>query len=74
MVGIAHDGQRAVKHVAIVPLLQQSAFEQRLGQFFNEERHAIGADEQFIDDCVRQRFAAGHAFDQRDAVAAAQAG
>ena len=56
-----------------VPFLQQPAFEHRLGQFLNEQRHAIGASENLVHHLLRQRLAARHPLDQCRAVASAKA-
>src|SRR5215470_14149119 len=51
--------QRAVEHVAIVLLAQQTALQNALRQFLDKQRHAVGAVGNLGDDLVGQRLAAG---------------
>ena len=45
-----------------------------LGQLLEEQRHAIGAGEDLLEDLGRQRLAAGRPLDQGRALTAAEAG
>ena len=49
------------------------AFEHRLGQFLDEQRHAVGALDDLLEQRLRQRLAAGDVLDQRHALAPAEA-
>ena len=66
--------QRAVERVTPVLLAQQAAFDNGLGQLLEEQRHAVGAGEDLLEDLGRQRLAAGRPLDQGRALAAAEAG
>ena len=57
-----------------VLLAQQAAFDNGLGQLLEEQRHAVGAGEDLLEDLGRQRLAAGRPLDQGRALAAAEAG
>src|SRR6266516_4096644 len=46
-----------------VPLLQEPAFEHHLGQFLDEQRHAVGAGENLVHHLLGQRLAAGDPLD-----------
>ncbi len=48
-----------MEHVAIVFLAQQTALQNALGQFLDEQRHAVGAINDLGDDLVGQRLSAG---------------
>ena len=47
--------------IAVSHLLQQSAFEHRLGQLFDEQRNAVGAGDNLAEHFGRKRLASGHA-------------
>ena len=65
--------QRTLENIIAIPFLQQPAFQHRLGQFLNEQRHAIGASENLVHHLLRQCLAACHPLDQCRAVASAKA-
>jgi len=48
------------------------AFEDRFGQLFDEERHAVGALDDLVDDLARETGIAGELLDQRRPVAPAE--
>src|SRR5208282_4707785 len=51
---------------------QQSALEQALGQFLDEQRNAVGTLDDAVEDFGRQTFAAGDAVDESGCVAPRQ--
>ena len=63
---------RARQHVAPVPFGQQVGFEHRLGELFQKQRHAVGLDDDLLDDFLGQ-LPARDALDQRRAQLPAQA-
>ncbi|MGY3079780.1 hypothetical protein ACVWZZ_006188 [Bradyrhizobium sp. LM6.10] len=62
---------RARQHVAPVPLGQEVGFQNRLGQLFQKQRHAVGLDDDLLDDLLG-KLASRHALDQRRAQLPAQ--
>ncbi|MGY3123840.1 hypothetical protein ACVWXQ_007777 [Bradyrhizobium sp. S3.14.4] len=62
----------ARQHVAPVPLGQEVGFENGLGQLFQEQRHAVGLDDDLLDHLLG-KLAARDALDQRRAQLPAQA-
>ena len=64
--------QRAIEHVAIVLLAQQTSLQDALGQFLDKQRHAVGAVGNLEDDLVGQRLAAGDLRYQSGAVTPVQ--
>ena len=50
--------QRARQLVAIAGIREQPGFQHRLGQLFDEQRHAVGARHDLLDDFGRQRLVA----------------
>ena len=56
--------QRAGQLVAVAGVGEQAGFEHRLGQLLDEQRHAVGARHDLLEDLGRQRLAAGDALDQ----------
>ncbi len=65
--------QRPVERIALVGLAEDAALDQRAGQFLDEQRHAICAREDLIDDRVGQRLVPGDAGNDAGAVATAEA-
>jgi hypothetical protein len=53
-----------IEHVAIRLLVQQTALQHALGQFLDEQRHAVGAIDDLGDDLIGQSLAAGDLLDQ----------
>ena len=51
--------RRLVKHILVAGFLQLLAFEHGLGEFFDEQRHAVGAVDDLIEQVGRQRLATG---------------
>ena len=58
----------------VVAVVQLLALEHRLGQLFDEQRHAVGALDDLVEQLRRQRNAAGDVVDQRRALALRRAG
>ena len=54
-------------------LVELFALEHRLGQFLDEQRHAVGALDDLLEQRLRQRLAAGDVLDHRHALAPAEA-
>jgi len=65
--------QRAVEHIAIRLFPQQTALQHALGQFLDEQWHAVGALGDLGDNVIGQCLAAGDLCDQRGAVALVEA-
>ena len=57
--------QRMLEHIMAVPLLQQPAFEHRLGQLLDEQRYAIGAGEDLVRHLLGKRLAGRDPLDDR---------
>ena len=69
------DGQRLQRpgeHVPIRLLLEQGAFQHRLGQLLHEQRHAIGVLDDLLRDFPGERFAGSQPVQQRRALAPVQ--
>ena len=64
--------QRTVEHAAVVLPAQQTALQDALGQFLDEQRHAVGALGNLGDDLVGQCLAAGDLRYQSGAVTPVQ--
>ena len=58
--------------VTIAGIGQQARFQHRLGQLLDEQRHAVGARHDLLDDLRRQRLVARDPRDQIRALAPAQ--
>ena len=54
-------------------LVELLAFQHRLGQFLDEQRHAVGALDDLLEQRGRQRLAAGDVLHHRHALAPAEA-
>jgi hypothetical protein len=70
------DGQgreRAGELAAVAGIDEQAGLEHRLGQLFDEQRHAVGARHDLVQDLVRQRLTARDSFDHCSALAPAEA-
>jgi len=65
--------QCPIEQIAIRLLAQQTALQDALGQFFDKQRHAIGALDDLGDDLIWQRPAAGDLLDQSSTLAPVQA-
>jgi hypothetical protein len=65
--------QCAIEHVAIRLLAQQAALQDALGQFLDEQRHAVGALYDLGDDLIGQRLVAGNLPDQSGPIMLVQA-
>ena len=65
--------QRAVEHIVVRLLAQQVALQDTLGQFLDEQRHAVRAIDDLVDDVSRQCLAAGDLRNQCGPVAPVQA-
>jgi len=65
--------QRTFENILAIPFPQQSAFQHRLGQLLDEQRHAIGARKDLVRYLLRQRLASRHPLDQCRARASAKA-
>ncbi len=57
MAGMASVGRRMVELIAVIAFTQQTAFQDRFGQFLDEQRDAVGACQDFIDDGFRESLA-----------------
>ena len=64
--------QRAVEAIALAVLDQQPGFQHGLGQFLDEQRHAVGLGDDLRHHFGRQLAAAGHALDQGLGLAAVE--
>ncbi len=66
-------GKRAVEDIGLVLLVQQAGLQHVLGQFLDEQRHAVGLANDLFQDLRRERLAAGDAIDHREHVPAVEA-
>ena len=64
--------QRARRQYRSDPVVAIAAFEHRLGQLLDEQRHAVGALDDLVDDLAGETGIAGEPLDQRRAVAPAE--
>ena len=64
--------QRAGQLVAVAGIREQARFQHRLGQLLDEQRHAVGARHDLLDDLGRQRLVARDPCDQIRPLAPAQ--
>ena len=64
--------QRARRQYRGDPVVAIAAFQHRLGQLFDEQRHAVGALDDLVDDLAGEAGIAGKPLDQRRAVAPAE--
>jgi hypothetical protein len=65
--------QRACRQYRRDAVVAIGAFEHRLRQFLDEQRHAVGALDNLYDELIREPGIAGEALDQSYAVAFAKA-
>ena len=63
---------RLIEHVVIAGFVQSLALEHRLGQLFDEQRHAVGALDDLIEQSGRQFLSAGYMIDQHGPLALRQ--
>ena len=66
-------GQRTIEHVPFPLLAQQTTFQHAFGQFLDEQRHAVGAIDDLLDDLFGQSLAAGDLLCQSRPVVPVQA-
>ena len=64
--------QRARRQHRRDPVVATAGFEHRLGQLLDEQRHAVGALDDLVDDLAGKAGIAGEPLDQRRAVAPAE--
>ena len=65
--------QRSCHRVTITGVREHAAFDYSLGQFFDEQRHAVGAVDDLVGDLSGQRLPTGHAHDHLGALPGRQA-
>ena len=66
-------GDRALQHIAMPGVLDETALDHHGGQFLDEQRHPVGLGDDLPHQLVGQRFAAGHLVGHGRDIATAQA-